>query len=132
MPLGIKFVYFHFSHNGIRIISKGLVDAKYSSSDVNWRLFVENSNDYNIIVSDGWGDKLSINDYMIDYSMWTGYIDAGKTGIVDIEIEGDSLEASGLTKDSLGVAELQLEIKDEHYHDIATPTLVMDFNAASE
>ena len=41
----------------------------------------------------------------------------------------DSLEASGMNINSIGTAEIELEIKDESYNNIAAPVLVNDFSA---
>ena len=113
-----------YSGNGIRIISKGLSE---DSIYVKWKLLVENSNDFEISVSDGWGDKLSVNDYMIDYLMWSEHVGAHQSAITEIEINKDSLEAAGMDFNSIGTAEIELEIKDGNYRDIAKPVLVMNF-----
>ena len=115
-----------YSGNGVRIISKGLTE---DSLHVKWKLLIENSNDSEITVTDGWGDKLSINDYMVDYLMWSTDVGAHQSAIMEIEMNKDSLEASGMDINSIGTAEIELEIKDESYNDIATPVLVMDFSA---
>ena len=115
-----------YSGNGVRIISKGLSE---DSIYVNWKLLIENSNDFEITVTDGWGDKLSINDYMVDYLMWSTDVGAHKSAIMEIEINKDSLEASGMDINSIGTAEIELEIKDESYNTIAAPVLVNDFSA---
>lgn len=116
-----------YSENGVRIVSKGLVkDSLY----VKWKLLIENSNDFEIVVSDGWGDKLSINDYMIDYLMWSEYVGANQSSIAEIEIDIDSLEAAGIDADNLGVAEMELEIKDENYNDLGSPVIRIDFSTA--
>ena len=113
-----------YSNHEIRILSKGISkDSLY----VKWRLLVENNNDFKITVSDGWGDQLSIDDYMIDYIMFAEYIDAHQSSIAEIEIPLDTLEDAGLDPDHLGRAELNLEIQDESYHDIDAITLVCTF-----
>ena len=115
-----------YSGNGVRIISKGLSE---DSIYVKWKLLIENSNDFEITVTDGWGDKLSINDYMVDYLMWSTDVGAHQSAIMEIEINKDSLEASGMDINSIGTAEIELEIKDESYNNIAAPVLVNDFSA---
>ena len=115
-----------YSGNGVRIISKGLSE---DSIYVKWKLLVENSNDFEITVTDGWGDKLSVNDYMVDYLMWSTNVGAHQSAIMEIEINKDSLEASGMDINSIGTAEIELEIKDGSYNNIAAPVLVNDFSA---
>ena len=114
-----------YSANGIRIISKSLTD---DYSDVKWKLLIENSNDFEIQVSDGWGNKLSVNDYMIDYIMWSEYIGAHQSSIAEVEISKNALKDAGIDPDNLGVAEIELEIKDENYNDIDSPKISYDFS----
>ena len=115
-----------YSANGIRIISKGLQKV---NSSVKWKLLIQNDNDFEIEVSDGWGKKLSINDYMIDYLMWSEYIGAHQSSIAEIEINNSKLQDAGIDPNNIGVAEMELEIKDENYHDIDNPKIVVDFSA---
>ena len=114
-----------YQGNGIRIISKGFVE---DSLYINWELMVINDNDYNISVSDGWGDKLSINDYMVDYTMWEEYINAHETSFAEIQISKDGLEEIGITRDQFQNLEISLEVHDENYRTIANPTVSMTVN----
>ena len=117
-----------YSANGIRIISKGL---QKDNSSVKWKLLIQNDNDFEIEVSDGWGKKLSIDDYMIDYLMWSEYIGAHQSSIAEIEINNSKLQDAGIDPNNIGVAEMELEIKDENYHDIDNPKIVVDFSATA-
>ncbi|MBR2556997.1 MAG: hypothetical protein IKE95_01285, partial [Methanobrevibacter sp.] len=89
---------------------------------------IENNNDFEIEVSDGWGDKLSINDYMIDYLMWSEYIGAHQSSIAEVEIKKSSLEDSGIDTNKLGLAEIELEIVDQKYNAIDNPKIRFDFS----
>ena len=105
--------------------AKGFVE---DSLYINWELMVINDNDYNISVSDGWGDKLSINDYMVDYTMWEEYINAHETSFAEIQISKDGLEEIGITRDQFQNLEISLEVHDENYRTIANPTVSMTVN----
>ena len=93
---------------------------------------IENNNDFEIEVSDGWGDKLSINDYMIDYLMWSEYIGAHQSSIAEVEIKKSSLEDSGIDTNKLGLAEIELEIVDQKYNAIDNPKIRFDFSKTTE
>ena len=115
-----------YSANGVRIVSKGFVEDNLY---VEWKLLIENTNEYEIEVSDGWGKNLSINDYMIDYVMFAEYVGAKQSSIAEIDIFRRSLEDSGIDPANLGKVEMGLEINDDKYNVIDTPKIVLDMSS---
>lgn len=115
-----------YSANGVRIVSKGFVEDNLY---VEWKLLIENTNEYEIEVSDGWGKNLSINDYMIDYVMFAEYVGAKQSSIAEIDIFRRSLEDSGIDPANLGKVEMELEINDDKYNVIDTPKIVLDMSS---
>ncbi|MEE8807497.1 MAG: hypothetical protein SOI44_03645 [Lactimicrobium sp.] len=115
-----------YNSNGITMISKGLTKDKYDNDERHWEILVQNNSGKDIMVTDQY-DSLSIGDYMVDYIMFSQDISNGSSGILDIEILGNSLKDNNIDPNSITSAQITLEIKDSDYNDIDTPTISADF-----
>ena len=116
-----------YNENGIRIISKGLMeDTSEYSKDINMLFLVENNSSEIIEIDDSY-DSLSVNGYMIG----SREIPAGKCALVDVEIDDSSLQDSGIAGITgiIGIAETEMtfEIRDGNYNVIAEPTVLVKY-----
>ena len=113
-----------YNENGIRIISKGLLeDSSTYSDDIHMLLLVENSASETIYIDDVF-DSLSVNDFMTDYYMRSRQVPPGKYALVDIEIYASSLENSGIMGiEDISEAEISFKVRDEDYDTIAEPAV---------
>lgn len=117
-----------YNENGIRIISKGLMeDTSEYSEDINMLFLVENNSAQIIEIDDSF-DSLSVNGYMVDYMIGSREIPAGKCALVDVEIDDSSLQDSGIAGIT-GIAETEMtfEIRDGNYNVIAEPTVLVKY-----
>lgn len=117
-----------YNENGIRIIFKDLLNV-----DTGWReethllLLVENGGKKKIRVSDMY-DSLSVNGFMMEYTMYDAYADVGRSALLDIEIWEDGLEKNDIVNVSdITEASISLEIEDENYNTIAEPKVKIEF-----
>lgn len=117
-----------YNENGIRIISKGLMeDTSEYSKDINMLFLVENNSAQIIEIDDSF-DSLSVNGYMVDYMIGSREIPAGKCALVDVEIDESSLQDSGIAGiAAISETEMTFEIKDKNYNVIAEPTVLVKY-----
>jgi len=102
-----------FEQNGVRIIS----EAKFTNKD----------GEKEISVSDVY-DSLSVNGFMMDYTMYGVYADVGRSALLDMEIQEDGLEEYDIANVSdITEASILLEIEDENYNTIAEPKVKIEF-----
>ena len=117
-----------YNENGIRIISKGLMeDTSEYSEDINMLFLVENNSSEIIEIDDSY-DSLSVNGYMVGYMIGSREIPAGQCALVDVEIDDSSLQDSGIAGIT-GIAETEMtfEIRDGNYNVIAEPTVLVKY-----
>lgn len=117
-----------YNENGIRIVSKGMVeDSSSYADDVHMLLMVENNCSSTIQVSDSY-DSLSINGFMTDCLVDTRKVPVGKCGGVDVHIPDMYLEENNIEGlEEITEAEITLEIEDESYNTIAEPVLSVQY-----
>lgn len=102
-----------FEQNGVRII----LEAKFTNKD----------GEKEISVSDVY-DSLSVNGFMMDYTMYGVYADVGRSALLDMEIQEDGLEEYDIANVSdITEASILLEIEDENYNTIAEPKVKIEF-----
>lgn len=113
-----------YNEDGIRVVSKGIVEDSHDySDDLHWLLLVENNSGIIIDVSDAY-DSLSVNGYMVNFIMYSAELQPGTSAILDIEIMGYDLDNNGISGISdITEAEIKLEIRNTDYSLIATPIL---------
>lgn len=112
-----------YNINGIRMVSKGIVEDRFGNGDKIFVALVENDNDFEIILRVD--DDFSVNDYMIDTTAYSTSINANSTGIFYFELDGDSLEDCGI--DSFDKIEGAIEIKDVNWNNLDTASIQMSF-----
>lgn len=111
-----------YNENDIRIVSKGVFkDSSEGSEDMHLLLLVENNSSETIDLDDAY-DSLSVNGFMMDYIMSMVSVPSGKSGVIDIEMQGSSLADNDSTNpEDIKDAEITFEIKDKNYNTIAEP-----------
>ncbi|MDE7416945.1 MAG: hypothetical protein K2N44_11740 [Lachnospiraceae bacterium] len=117
-----------YNENGIRIISKGLLDdSSEYSNDIHMLFLIENNYSDSIVVDDVY-DSLSLNGYMVDYMASSREIPSGKYALMDVEIYEYSLEGDKIAGIAdISEAEITLEIEDGKHNDIAEPTVLIKY-----
>lgn len=117
-----------YNEDGIRIISKGLMeDTSEYSEDIHMLFLVENNSSDIIEIDDSY-DSLSVNGYMIDYMNSIREIPAGKCALVDVAIDEYSLQDNGIAGiTDISETEITFEIKDENHDIIAEPTVLVKY-----
>lgn len=120
-----------YQENGIRIVSKGLVedDFKYSD-DIHVLLLVEN-NSSELLRFDIDYDSVSVNGYMTDFFCYGTKAPAGGVTVLDVELRGSSLDDNGISSmEDIVEVEMTVEIETEHYKTVAEPVLTFDVKPA--
>lgn len=117
-----------FADGGVKVYAIGLTKDKYSfSDDVHMFFLIENNTD-GMILADVKRNSASIDGFLIDEISFGAYISQGKAGILDVELQGNSLDKNGINGiGEIKSLELTLEIKNEHYREIAQQTVTLEF-----
>lgn len=117
-----------FEGAGITIYSLGLSPDKYSSSKDIHLFFLVVNNTGGEIRADIKDGSASIDGFVIKDLTFGSYISADKCGVLDIELQGSSLEDNGIKGiEDISNLEVTLDIEDERYAEIARPTIVLEF-----
>lgn len=117
-----------YNENEIRIIFKELLDIPFAyRNETHILLLVQNNGSKKIEISDVY-DSLSVNGFMMDYTMYDITADSGKSALLDIEIWEDSLEEIEVADVSdIMEAVITLKIRGENYDTIAEPKVKIEF-----
>ncbi len=118
-----------YNEDGIRIVSKGLIEGSAElMDDIHILLLVENQSAKTICIDEAYG-SLSINGFMVDASGLTSLeIDPDKRAVFDVAIYKSALEDNRITDISdIAEAELTLEITDQKFNTIAEPAVKISF-----
>lgn len=114
-----------YNENGIRISSKQITKDEFDNMHI--LLMVENNYTEKLDVDVAY-DSLSINDIMIDFLTYGADVAVGKSAVVDVEITESTLEENDIADiTDVSAAEMTLEIRDDHYNDIAKPSVVISY-----
>lgn len=116
-----------YNENGIRIISKGLIESESDYYDDIHMLFLVENNYSDTICVDGSYGTLSLNGYMTDFIADSINVDSGKYAAIDVNIQASSLEDNDIAVEDITEAEITFEINDEDYNMIAEPTVSIDY-----
>ena len=117
-----------YNEDGIRIISKGLIeDSSDYSDDIHMLLLVENNYTETISIDDSYG-SLSVNGFMTDCIASSRKVPAGKYTVIDVEMQSSSLEDNNISGiEDITEAEITLEIKGNNYKKVAEPTIAVSY-----
>lgn len=115
-----------YSEGGIRILHMDTVpDAWASSSDIHLFLLAENGTEQAVRFDVDY-DTISVNGYMADSICFGPTLAPGQSGIIDVPLDGDSLAENGIeSPEDIETIELTIELEDEHYNEIASPTVTI-------
>ncbi|MCM1283223.1 MAG: hypothetical protein NC180_02700 [Muribaculaceae bacterium] len=117
-----------YQENGIRIISKGIIEDSFRYSNSVHMLFLIDNQTNKDLYFDVAYDSLSVNGYMADQLAYRAGIKAGEKGILDVEIMGNSLEDIGISGvDEITDAELIIDITNERYDNVAEASIQVTY-----
>lgn len=117
-----------YQEDGIRIVSKGIVEAPSSyTDDVHMLFLIENTAASECYVGISY-DSLSVNGFMTDEITYETRIASGGMGILDVDISDSSLEKNGITgTDDITEAEVTFEITNGKHDTIAEPVVSIGY-----
>ncbi len=118
-----------YSGGGVRILHMGTVPDSYDASDdLHLLLLAENGTEGTVRFDIGY-DTLSVNGCMTDFSSPRRTVAPGGSGVLDVELQGDSLAENGITAaEDIQTVEFTVELKGERNRDIASFTVVIGEN----
>lgn len=122
-----------YQENGVRIVYKGLVpdDFEYSD-DIHILLLVENGGDQ-LLSFDIDSNSVSVNGYMTSALCYSRTVSPGSGGILDVELNDNSLGENGITGlEDVAAIELTFEIRDGNYKTVAEPTVTFAGKLAAQ
>ncbi len=104
---------------GIRVYYLGLEEDEFSySNDVHLFILIENNTEKKIYADTDW-DSVSVDGFMIDDLTFTTAVVPGKMGIMDIELQEDSLQKAKIDRiEDIKNVEFTLKIYDGNYNTI--------------
>lgn len=118
-----------YNKDGIRIVSKGLVeDSDDYMGDIHMLFLIENKGAKAIDISDAY-DSLSVNGFMTDTSgVVSVELVPDKCAIIDVKISKSSLEDNRIEGVSdIAEVEMTFEIKNQNFDTIAEPTVKVSY-----
>ena len=106
-----------YNSNDVRVVFKGISKTQYDDFDVTF--VVENHNQYAMRLSMDQENVVVNGSMTIDGSFFSETINAGCMEPVSVELQEDSLSASGLSDPSqISSVKLQYQLQDDSYNDI--------------
>ncbi len=117
-----------YNEDGIKVICKGIFpDPSDYSDDVHILFYAENGYSKDIKIDADY-DSVYVNDFSNDFSCYGANIPSGDNAVFELNLWDSSLEDNDITDISeITSVEMQLEIKDTKYNDIAQPKVSIDF-----
>jgi len=111
---------------GIRVVFKGVVKDSFEySDDIHLLLLVENSSLERLTFDINY-DSVSLNGYMTDFLCYGRTVAPGGSGVVDVALDGSSLEENGITEpEDIEEAELTVEARNDDYETVAKPVVTV-------
>lgn len=111
-----------YNENGLRIISKGLVESNSDYLNDVYVLFLAENGTAETLDIDVAYNSLSVNGYMTDFFGAGQDLAPGKSGILAVSMRGDSLEKNGIDAlEKIEDLELSFMIRDDRYNTLAEP-----------
>ncbi len=122
-----------YNENGLRIISKGLVESDSDYLDDVYALFLAENGTTETLDIDVAYNSLSVNGYMTDFFSSGQDLAPGKSGILEVSMRGDSLEKNGIDAlEKIEDLELSFTIRDDRYNTLAEPKVSFPRSPAKE
>lgn len=117
-----------YSGNGVRVLSKGIVESGSEYSKDMYALFViENSNADEITIDDVY-NSLSVNGFMCDYVFYQTTVDANRYALLEIMLWESSLEKNKITAVSdITEIEVSMDIKDSNGNRLDSPSIKISY-----
>lgn len=117
-----------YNEDGIQVVCKGIFpDPSDYSDNVHILFCVKNEYSEEIRIDTDY-DSVYVNDFSNDFMCSGVYIRSGDNAVFELTLWDSSLEDNGITDISeITSVEMQLEIKDTKYNDIAQPKVSIDF-----
>ena len=117
-----------FNSNGIRVISKGIVEEPEEYLDyVNMILLVENELDEKVRFNVKY-NSLSLNGFMMDEMSDPRDVLAGKVAFIDVSVRMEDLKDNGITAiEDIIEAEFGIEVQNDNYDMLAESMLKISY-----
>ena len=117
-----------YSGNGVRIISKGVVESGLDYSKNMYAMFViENTNSERITVDDVY-NSLSVNGFVCDYFFPSSTIEANGYAMLEVTLRESSLENNKITAASdITEIEVSVDIKNSNGEKLDSPTIKVQY-----
>ena len=117
-----------YSGNGVRIISKGVVESGLDYSKNMYSMFViENTNSERITVDDVY-NSLSVNGFVCDYFFPSSTIEANGYALLEVTLRESSLENNKITAASdITEIEVSVDIKNSNGEKLDSPTIKVQY-----
>jgi len=117
-----------YNENGVRIISKGIVEDSFDlSDDLHMVFLAENQSGALVTIGDAY-DTFSLNGYMSDCIMYAGVLPPGRYAVLDVQISEWNLEECGITSpEDITEAEIGFEIRNKDYKLLAEPVVSVSY-----
>lgn len=117
-----------FNSEGVRIISKGLVEERAGDSEyVNMVLLLENTREETIFF-DIREDSFSFNGHTMKYLLQAKDASPGKVAFAELSVTKEELQGNGIpSADYITEAEFAMEVMDATYHTVAESTVEISY-----
>jgi len=115
-----------YQEDGIRVVFKGVVKDSFEySDDIHLLLLVENGTSERLTFDIDY-DSVSVNGYMTDFLCYGRTVAPGGSGVVDVALDGSSLEENGITEpEDIEEVELTVEARNDDYETVAKPVVTV-------
>lgn len=117
-----------YDENGIQIICKGLVPDSFELSDDIHALFLIKNATAGELDADCANDSVSVNGFMNDELCFGSTVYSGMSGILDVELDADSLSGNGCDSiEDIEELELTVTLRDGNYNTLSEPVITLQF-----
>ncbi len=115
-----------YSSKGVQILHVGTEPDAFGSSDDNHLLFLAENGTEQVICFEAGYDTLSVNGYMADFFCIGPTLAPGRSGVLDVELRGDSLAKIGIgSVEDIKTVELTFELCDDRYNELDKATVTL-------
>ena len=117
-----------YNEDGIKVVCKGIFpDPSDYSEDIHILFYAENGYSKDIQIDADY-NSVYVNDFSNDFICYGAEIPSGGNSVFELTLWDSSLEDNGITDVSdITSVEMELQIRDSNYNDIAQSTVSIDF-----